>query len=136
VSAFVDTNIFVRFLTGDDPHKANRCFALFQKSQRGEGSLVTSESVVAEVVYVLSSQATYRIPRDTVAAALRPLLADPGLQIDHKASVLRALDLWAASNLDFADCLSAEHVRRAALDGIYSYDRDFDQIHGVTRMEP
>lgn len=136
MSAFVDANIFVRLLTGDDPYKAARCFALFESARRGEVSLVTSESVVAEVAYVLASQRTYRIPRDSIVTALRPLLAETYLQVDHKESVLRALDLWRDSKLGFADCLSAEHVRRAHLDGIYSYDRDFDRVPGVRRWEP
>ena len=136
MSEFVDANIFVRFLTGDDPHKATRCIALFERARRGEVSLVTSESVIAEIAYVLSSQRTYRFPRASVATALRPLIADPGIHIDHKETVLRALVLWKDSNLDFADCLSAEHVRRIGCDGIYSYDRDFDRVPGIRRLEP
>ena len=136
MSEFVDANIFVRVLTGDDPRKAARCLALFQRAQRSEVTLITSESVVAEVAYVLSSRSTYRIPRATIAVALRSILADPGFQIDHKEFVLRALDLWKDLNLDFADCLSIEHVRRDSLAGIYSYDRDFDRIPGIRRLEP
>ena len=136
MSEFVDTNIFLRLLTGDDPRKAAQCLALFQSAQRGELNLVTSESVVAEIAYVLSSKATYQIPRATVALALRPILANPGLRIDHKGSVLRALDLWEDSNLDFEDCLSVEHIRRADLAGIYSYDPDFDRISDIRRLEP
>jgi predicted nucleic acid-binding protein len=136
VSVFVDANIFVRLLTGDDPQKAARSLALFQRAQRGEFTLVTSESVVAEVGYVLSSRTTYQIARAAIAAALGPLIADPSLHVEHKESILRSLDLWKDSNLDFTDCLSAEQVRRADLDGIYSYDRDFDRIPGVRRLEP
>jgi predicted nucleic acid-binding protein len=136
VSVFVDANIFVRLLTGDDPRKAARSLALFQRAQRGELTLVTSESVIAEVGYVLSSRSTYRIARAAIAAALGPLIADPSLHVEHKESILRSLDLWKDSSLDFTDCLSAEHVRRADLDGIYSYDRDFDRIPGVRRFEP
>jgi predicted nucleic acid-binding protein len=71
-----------------------------------------------------------------IATALRSLLALPELRIDYKESVFQAIDLWGSSNLDFEDCLSVEHVRRAGLDGIYSYDRDFDRVPGVPRLEP
>ena len=54
---FVDTNVFIRLLARDDPEKTRRCLALLQRAERGEAQLVTSESVVAEVVYVLSSPA-------------------------------------------------------------------------------
>ena len=120
MSECVDTSAFLRLLTGDDPQKAARSLALFQQAQRGQVELVTSESVVAEFVFVLSSPVTYRTPRPAVATALRPVLGNPGLRLDHKGAVLRALDLWEHSKLDFEDCPSVEHVRRAQLDGIYS----------------
>jgi predicted nucleic-acid-binding protein len=99
-------------------------------------SLTTSESIIAEVAYVLTSPRSYRIPRIAVATALRPLFVDPGLQIDHKAAVLSALDLWSNSSLDFADCLAAARIRHANLNGIYSYDRHCDRIPDIWRFEP
>jgi uncharacterized protein len=136
VTALVDANIFVRLLTGDDPQKASRCLALFKRARLGEVNFTTSESIIAEVAYVLTSPRSYRIPRAAVAAALRPLLVDPGLQIDHKATVLSALDLWKDSTLDFADCMAAARGRHTGLHGVYSYDRDFDRIPGIRRLEP
>lgn len=136
MSTLVDANIFVRLLTGDDEEKAARCLALFERARLGEVNLVTSEAIIAEVAYVLTSPRSYRIPRAAAAAALRPLLGDPSIQIDAKATVLSALDVWGNSSLDFADCLAAARIRHASLDGIYSYDRDFDRIPGIRRLEP
>ncbi len=135
MSAFIDANVFLHLITGDDPVKAVRCFELLQRASRGEESLYTSESIVAEVVYVLS-RSTYWAPRADVAIALAPVLANPGLHLDHKESVLQALVLWQTSKLDFEDCLSVQHARRLALDGIYSYDRDSDRIPDIRRLEP
>lgn len=136
MSEFVDANIFVRYLTGDDLQKAKRCRMLFLQAQRGEAQLVTSESVIAEVAYVLGSPARYQMSREVVAKAMQGLVSLPGLHVDHKESILRAFDVWGSSRLDFEDCLSTEHVRRADLAGIYSYDRDFDRIAGINRLEP
>jgi predicted nucleic acid-binding protein len=136
MSEFLDTSVIVRVLTGDNPVKAARGLALFQRAQRGEAELVTSESVVAEVVYVLGSPVIYRLPRPDVARALRPVLSNNGLRLDHKQSVLAALDRWERTRLDFEDCLSVEHMQRQKLDGIYSYDRDFDRVPEVRRLEP
>lgn len=85
---------------------------------------------------VLASPATYRKPRLEVATALRPILGNAGLIVEHKGTILRALGLWETSRIDFEDCLSVEHIRRLGLDGIYSYDRDFDRIPEVKRLEP
>jgi predicted nucleic acid-binding protein len=135
MSEFVDANIFLRLITADDPKKAERCFELIQRAGRGEVDLYTSESIVSEVVYVLS-RATYRVPRADVEAALGSALANSGLRMDYKDSVLRALEFWQESKLDFEDCLAIQHARRLALDGIYSYDRDFDRIPDIRRLEP
>ena len=50
---FVDINIFIRFLTKDDPKKAEACFDLLQRAEKGEINLQTTESITAETVYVL-----------------------------------------------------------------------------------
>jgi predicted nucleic acid-binding protein len=135
MSDFVDTNVFIRVLTNDDPTKFARCLALFEEANLGRRRLVTSEAVVAEIVYVLSSR-TYGISRGQIAAALIPLLSSRGIRVEHKRSVLDALELYDRSNLDLEDCLSVAHTRRLRLNAIYSYDRDFDHVASVRRLEP
>lgn len=136
LSYFVDANVFLRYFTGDDPEKAKQALALFNRADQGQLQLVTSESVVAEVVYVLSSRTLYRVPRERIALLLRSLLESRGLRIEHKTSVLDALTLYESSQLDFEDCLSVQHVRRLGLAGIYTYDRGFDSVAGLQRLEP
>lgn len=133
---FVDANIFIRALTNDSPGITANCVALFERANSEESALVTSEAIVAEVVYVLTSPRIYQTPRDEVATKLRPFLLCRGLTLDHKASVLSALDLYEGSNLSFEDCLAVQHVLRQKLDGIYSYDRGFLASLGITRHEP
>lgn len=133
---FVDANIFIRALIVEAPEVSARCGALFERADNEEVSLFTSEAIIAEVVYVLSSARIYRVPRADVAAKLRPLLLCRGLMLEHKASVLAAIDLYESSTLDFEDCLSVQHVLRQKLDGIYSYDRGFRPTLGVQRFVP
>jgi predicted nucleic-acid-binding protein len=136
LTVFVDTNVFIRLLSQDDLAKARASFALLQRAERGEVALFTSEVIVAEVVYVLASKATYNLPPADIARLLRPILENPGLRIEHKRSVLRALDLFESARLDFEDCLTVERVRRQKLPGLYSYDRGFDRVPGLVRREP
>jgi predicted nucleic acid-binding protein len=56
---FVDSNIFLRALTGDDPVMAPACEDLFRRVDRGEEEVSTCEAVITEIVDVLSSRATY-----------------------------------------------------------------------------
>ncbi len=65
---FVDTNVFIRYLTKDDPDKAQACFELFRQAQANEVVLTTTEAVITEVVYVLSSKKTYGLARTDIRA--------------------------------------------------------------------
>jgi predicted nucleic acid-binding protein len=133
---FVDANVFIRFLTRDDPEKAQACFELFQKAKKREILLTTSESVIAEVVYVLSSKQLYHLPREQIRALLYPLLSLPGLKLTHRNMCLRALDLYAAYPIDIEDALIVAQMERQKMTELYSYDRDFDHLPEVSRLEP
>jgi predicted nucleic acid-binding protein len=133
---FLDANIFLRYLTKDDPVKAERCFELFQKLKSKEIQVTASESVLAEVVYVLVSRSLYNQSRERVRELLLPLITLPGLKIPHRQSFLKALDLFARTSLDFEDALSLAHMERLGIKTIISYDHDFDLIKTIQRREP
>ncbi len=69
MTAFVDTNILVRHLTGDPPAMAKRATAFLA----GPSESYLADLVVAETVNVLES--FYEAPRDQVATAMRSLIA-------------------------------------------------------------
>jgi predicted nucleic acid-binding protein len=133
---FIDANIFIRHLTRDDPEKAQACFDLFRREERNEVNLTTSEAVIAEVVYVLASKQLYNLPREQIRELLRPLVSLPGLKLAQRRMYLRALDLYAAYTIDFEDALLVAQMERQKVTEVYSYDRDFDQVDGITRLEP
>src|SRR5207237_1281760 len=103
----------------------------------GEQTATTCEAIITEVVYVLSSRAHYNLAHDEIRARLAPLLVVRGLKVSHKRVYLRALDLYATYTfLDFEDAVLAAHMERTKDTELYSYDRDFDQLPAVTRLEP
>lgn len=133
---FVDTNIFLRHLTNDDPQKAEACFELFKKAARDEVALVTADWVIAEVVYLLSSKTVYNLSSEEVKTRLFPLLSLRGLKIPNQKIHLRALDLYGTLQIDYEDCLSVAYMAQQGLEDIYSYDRHFDRVEQVKRLEP
>jgi predicted nucleic acid-binding protein len=44
--------------------------------------------------------------------------------------------LYTKHVLDFEDCLALAHMEQQNLTQIYSYDRGFDQVTGIQRLEP
>ena len=133
---FLDANILLRYLTRDDPGKAQRCLELLQAADRGEVQLTTSESVIAEVVYVLSSPRLYNLPPERIRSLLLPILHLRGLRLPSRRLFRRALRIFADHGIDFEDALTVAHMERRGIQDILSYDRHFDDIEGITRREP
>lgn len=129
----LDTNVIVRFLTGDHPVHSPRSRKLFARAAAGDVTLVVTDLALAETVWVL--QSFYSLDRDAITAALKGLIESRGIEIRNKAILLGALRNFAQTDVDFVD---AYHAAIAAAEsvGIMSFDRDFDQFAGVKRVEP
>ena len=93
----VDTNVVVRFLTGDDARQAPRASALFRSE-----NIWLAKTVLLETEWVL--RRLYRLSGEEICAALEVLMGLPNVQIEDATEVAGALR-WAASGLDFADAL-------------------------------
>jgi predicted nucleic acid-binding protein len=133
---FVEADVIVRLLTGDDAGKQQRAADLFQRVEQGELTLRTPVTTIADVVYVLTSPRLYAVSRSQVAEMLKTLARLPGFEIDARAAVLGALDLFASTRLDFGDALIAAEMATEGADTLYSFDRDFDRLAGLKRREP
>ncbi|MCL5069363.1 MAG: PIN domain-containing protein [Actinobacteria bacterium] len=46
------------------------------------------------------------------------------------------MDIYASRNIDFEDALSFAHMEKRQIKEIYSYDRDFDKLEELKRLEP
>ena len=133
---FLDANIFLRFLTQDDPAKGRACLSLLRRVAAGEEA-TTSETVIAEVAYVLSSPRQYKLTHTDISARLRPVLLLRGLKLPDRQRLLRTLDLYASyAHLDFEDCLTLAQIEQQKIATLLSYDRGFDRVPGVKRAEP
>lgn len=135
---FLDANIFLRIITRDDPVKAPACLAFFQRLRSGMEEATTSESVIAEIVYVLiSNRQPYRLSRTDIRARLMPLLSLRGLRLANRTVYLRALDLFELhGHLDFEDALTVAHMEASGDQELLSYDQGFDRVAQVRRLEP
>lgn len=68
---------------------------------------------------------------------LRPLLLLPGLRLPDRAVYLDAFDIYETlPRFDFEDAVIVAHMRRQRVGELLSYDRDFDAVPGIRRVEP
>ena len=133
---YLDTNVILRYLTQDDPQQAHKARLFLERLDAGTATVTTSEAIIVEAVYVLSSKTLYNLPRADIRFHLAKIIALRGLKLARKRTYLRALDLYAATNLDFVDALNVAHMERAGIQTIVSFDRDFDGIAGINRRDP
>ena len=108
-SLFVDTNVFLRFLTNDDPAKAKRAETLFRDALRGKIRLATSLLVIAEIIWTLES--FYKLEKPDIAAKVEKILNTPNLDCPEAPLLFMALDLYVHANIDFIDAYNAFHMK-------------------------
>lgn len=134
-SCFVDTNLFIRYLTNDDPRKADRVERLLGEAAAGKVRLVTAEMVLAEMVWVLES--SYGLKNVEVAPLIRAILATRGLDVTNAPLVARALEHYELRNLDFIDGYIAAMMEKQGITELYSYDKKhIARIKAISRREP
>lgn len=130
MTAFLDTNVIIRHLTGDPPAMAARATAVLA----GPGPLLLVDLVVAECVYVLES--FYEVLRTRVAELMRAAIALPSIQTIDAEVLLRALAVYEIDRLDFAEAYLVAHAETTGVNAIVSFDRSIDRIATITRYEP
>jgi predicted nucleic acid-binding protein len=130
LSAFVDTSVLVRHLTGDPPAQARRATAFLAEAQE----LLLPDLVAAEVVYVLES--FYEVERARVAELLRAILGFPSIVVLDGPLLLRALEIYEVDRMDFADAYLVASAEASGVGAVASFDRSIDRVKTVRRIEP
>jgi len=130
VSAFVDTNILVRHLTGDPADMAARATAYLAETTE----LYLTDLIVAEMVYVLES--FYEAPRDQVANSMRSLVSMRSVVTVDPALLLRAIEVYETDRLDFAEAYLVACAESTGVGRVASFDRSIDRVDTVERIEP
>lgn len=130
MTAFVDTNVLIRHLTGDPREMAARATAYLSIADE----LILADLVVAEVVYVLES--FYDTPRARVAAVLEAVISAPQVQVQDRPLLIRALEVYETYRIDFPEAYLVASAERADTNDIVSLDRAIDRVDTITRIEP
>ena len=134
-TCFVDTNLFVRYLTDDDPEKADRVEALLNEATGGEIKLITSDLVLAELIWVLES--SYDLKPAAIVPMIRAILATPGVEVINGTVVGRALEIYQDKNVDFVDGHIVALAEKLNISEIYSFDKKhISRIENIKRVEP
>jgi predicted nucleic-acid-binding protein len=126
----IDTNVVVRYLTGDDPAQSEQARKLID----GEDIFVCT-TVLLESEWIL--RGTYGYAQAQLARTFRAFAGLPRVRIENSELAAQALD-WMEAGMDFADAL---HLAKAGgCAGFVTFDRRFacvaNQLRGVPVRTP
>jgi predicted nucleic acid-binding protein len=130
----IDSNTILRFLVNDAPQLAVRAVALFERVADGTERVLLEDVVLAEVVWTLTT--FYRATRAQIHDYLVQVLQLDGVEHPDKSALQTALLFYRDRNEDFIDALLAAKAIGDGSGQIYTFDRDFDRLPGVTRRDP
>lgn len=137
MTVLLDANVFLRAIVKPlDPriqwmHQEAR--TLFSRADRGEEQLTTTDAIIAEVAFVLTSKAHYALSVDDACARIKPFVAIRNMRFHGKRHALQALAHWPQHpRLDFPDVLLAVQTDQDGLT-LASFDRGFDRFPALTR---
>ena len=124
---FLDSNILLRYLLGDaEAPKINKIL-------NGENILVVSDIVVAEVIWTLGR--FYKWPKEKITQFLFVLLKGNNIQFNENI-IFPTLSTFLKYNIRYTDAYISVIMKQAKIKDVYSFDRDFDKIPEVNRLEP
>ncbi len=131
---FLDTNVLLRHLRADNAEHSPRATAYLERIEREELKVRTADTVIFETVFTL--ERSYRQPKAAIRDALLPLIALPGIVLPRKRRFQTAFTFYVDLNISFADAYHAALMVEQKLSEIVTFDRHFDRVPGITRVEP
>ena len=119
----IDTNVIIRFLVGDHPEHLAIATEIFIKIEQGEYEVEILESVMMEVLFVLTK--FYKLPKVEVIEDLKKIIALRGA-VGDKVLLIETLNIIETKNIDFVDALICAKSRLQGY-GKLSFDKDVNQ---------
>jgi predicted nucleic acid-binding protein len=124
----VDTNVLLRFLTGEPPELAKKAKALVDRAEAGELTLIVLPLVVAETFYTLES--FYEMERALVSERLASFLQCRGIEALDEERTLDALHRCQQTGVHLVDAFLASHAVHSQM-AVATFDRDFEKFKDV-----
>ena len=91
----IDANVILRYLLNDNEEMAEQAKKIIICGA------CTVPEVLAEEIYVLKS--VYKVDKQEICAAIFAILNE--IELEHKKTIRRAVEIFSEKNLDFVDCI-------------------------------
>jgi predicted nucleic acid-binding protein len=98
----IDTNVIIRFLTGDNEEFFEKSINIFRDLERGKIEVELLPSILAEVYFVMIK--VYRVNRVELIKDLKKIVTLKGVKTD-RGLLIETLNILEKRNIDFVDAL-------------------------------
>ena len=130
----IDANIILRYLTNDVQDQAERAGELLAKVEAGSEEVLLPDIILADIIWVLEGY--YKQSREQIREWITTILSMQGLRFSDKNVALDALDIYVDLGIDWSDAFVTGQMINHGIMEIYSFDRHFDRIGAIKKIEP
>ncbi len=130
----IDANIILRYLTNDVQDQAERAGELLAKVEAGSEEVLLPDIILADIIWVLEGY--YKQSREQIREWITTILSMRGLRFSDKSVALDALDIYVDLGIDWSDAFVTGQMINHGIMEIYSFDRHFDRIGAIKKIEP
>jgi predicted nucleic-acid-binding protein len=130
----IDANVILRYLTNDVPDQARRAGELLKKAEAGSEEVFLPDIILADIIWVLEGY--YKQSRERIRNWITTILSLQGLEFSDKNAALNALDIYVDKGIDWSDAFTASQMVDRGITEVYSFDKHFNRVDGITRVEP
>lgn len=117
----IDTNILIRFLTGDDERQAKKVYDIFKKAEAEKEELFVPLLVILEMIWVLES--AYEISRPDILGAINDLLLMPIFKFDQQPALQQLMQTAHGNTYDLSDLLIAHSANFNGCEAVITFDK-------------
>lgn len=128
---FVDTNVFLRFFVRDVESFYQKANDLFERAEKGEVKLETSDMVIAEIAWVLESY--YDFSKSEIKEIIDTILETKNIKVANHLKVKDAIRLYESGRMDFIDAYNITYIKVKDYKKVATFNKKhFRNIDGIT----
>ncbi len=129
----IDSNVIIRFVLDDNPKLSPKAFQILKQIENGQIQVYLAPIILAEIVYVLLK--VYLLEKAEIKDKILPIISLKNIKIERKEILPMVFEIFVTKNVDFEDAYLVALMRKKRANKIYSFDRDFDKIPAIERLE-
>jgi len=136
---FLDANVFIyayykprKQLTAKERQMKEQAKKIISNVSDGKEEVITTIVHLSEIVNILK----HGMPNERLNSVIRGLFMLDNVKIQGvtKEAYFAAMELGEDLKLEANDALAIDIMKTNNINEIYTFDEDFDQINGITRL--